>query len=63
MFPAVALGNEKEPLLSKALELITGVSTQAEAAKSKRAPVDFEFVTTLQSSFDEFRSNFYLKYE
>lgn len=63
LFPAVALGNEKEPLLSKALELITGVSTQAEAAKSKRVPVDFEFVTTLQSRFDEFRSNFYLKYE
>lgn len=63
LFPAIALGSEQEPLLSKALELITGVSTQAIASKSKKIPVDFEFVTTLQSSFDEFRSNFYLKYE
>jgi len=60
LFPAVALGNEQEPLLAKALELIIGTSNQTISSKVKKMNIDYEYIESRKSHFDEIRNNFYL---
>ena len=58
LFPAVALGDEQEPLLSKALELISGTSFSSSKVKQKLDTTDFDFVESRKSCFDDIRTNF-----
>ncbi len=59
LFPAVAWGDEQEPLLAKALELIGG-NVQNAPSKAKingGALPDFEFVDARKSRFDAWHNN------
>lgn len=60
LFPAVSLGDEQEPLLAKALELIVGTSNQILSSKVKKVDINFEYLESRKSLFDDIRNNFYL---